>query len=91
VPLAALRRALIPLLDHPGIHDAAAEAVTPRELQLWEQHMSHVADGLDIEAARTALSKRYAAMQAEGLRPPGPNAMQTFVTTGLDITRDEER
>ncbi|WP_028206100.1 AbiV family abortive infection protein [Paraburkholderia nodosa] len=69
----------------------ASTLVTPRELQLWKQHMSHVSDGSDMEASRTALSEWYAAMQAEGLRPPGPNGMQTFVTTGLDVMPDEGR
>jgi hypothetical protein len=69
----------------------ASRPVTPRELKLWKQHMSHVADGLDMEASRTALSEWYAAMQAEGLRPPGPNGMQTFVTTGLDVMPNKGR
>ncbi|MFD1554246.1 AbiV family abortive infection protein [Paraburkholderia silviterrae] len=64
------------------------EPVTRRELQLWKQHMSPRADGL---VNHSGLSEWYAAMQAEGLRPPGPNAMQTFLTTGMNVWQNEGR
>ncbi|OJA63579.1 hypothetical protein BGV68_02750 [Burkholderia ubonensis] len=68
-----------------------ADAVTVRELELWNEHMSEFADGTDMEGARRALSQWYAAMQAEGLRPQGANVMQTFVTTGLGVPRGKDR
>ena len=66
----------------------AAEALSPernvsvRELELWVEHMGPVwRKGLG--QMKQALGSWYAAMQAEGLAPKGPNKMQAFVMEGL--------
>lgn len=61
--------------------------VTVRELQLWRHHMGGATEAEDLQDAKQRLADWYAAMQSEGLFPPGANAMEAFVSNQLGIDR----
>jgi len=71
---------------------SAAEVLSPertvsvRELQLWAEHLGPVWNK-NPEWMKQALINWYAAMQAEGLAPAGPNKMLAFVKEGLTISQ----
>ena len=73
----------------------AAELLSPertvsvRELQLWAEHLGPVWNK-NPEWMKQALINWYAAMQAEGLAPEGPNKMLVFVKEGLTIGQAEQ-
>lgn len=57
---------------------AARREITPREIELWIQHMGpvwHRSPGWQ----RKALANWYSQMQAEGLVPAGENVMEQFI------------
>lgn len=63
--------------------------ISVRELELWVKHMSPIWNTTG-EWMKKALVNWYADMQAEGLVPPGENAMATFVRSGLNITQTNQ-
>ncbi len=57
---------------------AKGREVTPREIELWVQHMKPMWPR-DPGWQRKALANWYSALQAEGLLPPGDGAMDEFL------------
>ena len=62
---------------------------TEREIALWVEHIGPVWKK-DPAWMKRALVNWYAAMQAEGLAPEGPNQMEDFIGQGISITTDSE-
>jgi hypothetical protein len=58
------------------------EDVSEREIELWIKHVSPVWRHTN-EAMEKGLSDWYSAMQAEGLKAPGENAMRKFILEGI--------
>jgi AbiV family abortive infection protein len=58
--------------------------ITPRELQLWLDHMGNATKTGYLPDAKR-LANWYAAMQAEGLYPEGQNAMAEFLKKGFEV------
>lgn len=55
---------------------------TVKEIELWIEHLNEVPKG-DLSAGKKALASWYVAMQQAGLRPPGINEMERFVSEGV--------
>jgi AbiV family abortive infection protein len=58
------------------------EDVSEREIELWIEHLSPVWRQSN-EAMEKGLADWYAAMQGEGLKPPGENSMREFILEGV--------
>ncbi len=63
--------------------------VTVREIELWVKHMKPVWKATP-NWRNKALANWYAAMQAEGLAPPGENQMNMFIFKGLGHEQKED-
>lgn len=84
-PAEVVERELVEHLLNVGRVHCGDHVVTPRELELWQQHVGDTHEYADLYAAKQALANWYAAMQAEGLYPEGPNQMDAFVTQGIRL------
>lgn len=79
----ALAEPLVMLADILSKHE---REYTAREVELWIEHVGDDSIACeDLAVGGTALAKWYAAMQAEGLAPSGPNLMEQFTTIGLQL------
>ena len=58
---------------------AAQPAESQRGLELWLETVKH--DAATVEEAEDSMVELYARLQAEGLRPPGPNKVQKYRST----------
>ena len=54
-----------------------------REIKLWIEHLGPVWPDRHPQWQRQALINWFAAMQAEGLIPPGGNSMEQFIRSGI--------
>jgi AbiV family abortive infection protein len=62
---------------------ARGQECTEQEVILWIEHLGPVFKQKDLDFMKQALASWYAAMQASGLKPDGPNEMEQFIQEGI--------
>jgi AbiV family abortive infection protein len=89
-PIAVIDQSLAQTLVRTAtVLSSSAEAVTPREIELWIQHLGPVWNRHPSWRER-ALEKWYEALQAEGLRPGGENKMSQFIRMGVTSSKHSD-
>lgn len=68
---------------------AKSTEVTPKEIELWIQHLGPVWNQ-DPGWMRTALENWYEDLQIHGLKPEGQNKMRQFIREGISAEREDE-
>ena len=82
VPADIVDDKLAATLVHTAEILAGKREIAPREIELWIKHLQPVWK-TTLPWMKGALKNWYSEMQAEGLAPPGPNAMETFIDRGI--------
>ncbi|WP_198004212.1 AbiV family abortive infection protein [Thioalkalivibrio sp. ALgr1] len=62
---------------------SSAEPTSEREIELWVEHVGPAWKN-DLNWMKRVVENWYRAMQREGLKPEGKNAMETFLHGGID-------